>query len=298
MKLKEIKICSYTIVLIFSFFSCRKIASDVIPPEFKQKLVINAFVSPDKQDNDVFVSSNIKRFGEVTGYYEPFGNISLFIQENSKEILFDTLRRDYNGTGYNFFIKNFQFKEGMTYDLKVVSDLGLEAEATCKIPEKRDFKIMVDTSYRKTTDEHGSNISILTAKIRIADPPGEANYYRILYLYEVYWPDGSVFRGTERNDWQNDHVKSDAGQDGEKFVLRSIEFQPEYLDHPVTRDSAFLRIYLLSTDKPYYDFHKSLENFSLGDAPFTEPSFIYSNVKGGLGIFASYVLDSLIYRIK
>jgi hypothetical protein len=63
-------------------------------------------------------------------------------------------------------------------------------------------------------------------------------------------------------------------------------------------DSAFLRIYLLSTDKPYYDFHKSLENFSLGDSPFSEPSFLYNNVNGGLGIFASYTLDSLIFRVK
>jgi hypothetical protein len=315
MKHKDIIFC---LLLIFTFglSSCRKVASDVDPPEFIQKLVINAFLSPDKTDNKIFISSNVKRFGELTGAYEPFGNVSLYIYENSKEIKFDTVRKDYYGTGYDYYIKNFQFKEGQTYNLKVISDLGLEAEATCKIPLKRNFQITVDTTFRKTTDDYGQKISILTAKVNITDFPGEANYYRLLYLYETYRPafpsqkhlsykdvvESPIPGWAETNAWQNDHVKSDAGRDGEKFVLRSIEFRPVYLDEPGLKwpdaDSAFLRIYLLSTDKPYYDYHKSLENFSLGDAPFTEPSFVYSNVKGGLGIFASYVLDSLIFRIK
>jgi hypothetical protein len=306
----------FCLLLIFTFYlsSCRKVATYVDPPEFIQKLVINAYLSPDKTDNKIFISSNTKRFGELTGYFEPFGNVSLYIYENSKEIQFDTIREDYFGAGYNYFIKNFKFKEGQTYNLKVISDLGLEAEATCKIPLKRDFQITVDTTFRKTTDDHGFKISLLTAKISITDFPGEANYYRLLYLYETYYPAypsqkhlsykdvvESVIPGwAEYNAWENDHVNNDIGLDGEKFILRTIEFQPVYLDQPnwSEPDSAFLRIYLLNTDEPYYDFHKSLENYSLGDSPFTEPSFLYSNINGGLGIFASYTLDSLIFRLK
>jgi hypothetical protein len=138
----------------------------------------------------------------------------------------------------------------------------------------------------------------------------------MVYIYETYHPafpykkqlsyeeafedvEPVVPSSAEPNAWQKDRVKNDIGLDGKKFIIRAIEFQPVYLDHPYREpDSAFLRIYLLSTDKPYYDLHKSLENPSLGDAPFTEPSFLYSNVKGGLGIFASYTLDSLIFRVK
>jgi hypothetical protein len=179
--------------------------------------------------------------------------------------------------------------------------------------DKRDFQITVDTSFIKTTDKYGMSVSILNAKISITDFPGEANYYRLLYLYEAYRPGfphtknisikdvvEPVIPGVaEYNPWQNDHVSNDAGRDGKKFIIRSIEFQPVHLDYEGSSpDSAFLRVYLLSTDKPYYDFHKSAENFSLGDGPFTEPTLLYSNVSGGLGIFASYTLDSLIYRIK
>lgn len=311
MKYRNIIFCLF---LILNLSSCRKVASDVDPPEFIQKLVVSAYLSPDQTDNKIFISSNIKRFGEINGNFEPFGNAYLYIYENSKEIQFDTVRENYLGTGYNYLIKNFKFKEGQTYNLKVISDIGPEAEATCKIPIKRDFRITVDTTFKKTTDEYGSKISLLTAKISITDFPGEPNYYRLLYLYETYHPafspkkhlsykdavESHVPGWAEYNAWQNDRVKNDIGLDGKKFILRTIEFQPVSLDYISWSDpdSAFLRIYLLSTDKPYYDFHKSLENFSLGDAPFTEPSFLYNNVKGGLGIFASYTLDSLIFRVK
>jgi hypothetical protein len=302
------------LILIFNLSSCRKVASDVDPPEFVQKLVVNAYLSPDKLINKIFISSNQKRFGELNGSFEPFGNVSLYIYENSKEVEFDTVRENYLGRGYNYWIKNFKFKEGQTYNLKVISDLGLEAEATCTIPLKRNFQITVDTTFRKTTEEHGLKISLLTAKISITDFPGEANYYRLFYLYDTYYPatphkknlsykdavESDVPWTAEFNPWQNDRVSNDLGLDGKKFILRTIEFQPVYLDQQGWSgpDSAFLRIYLLSTDKPYYDFHKSLENYSLGDAPFTEPSFLYSNIKGGLGIFASYTLDSMIFRLK
>lgn len=301
-------------ILTLNLSSCRKVASDVDPPEFIQKLVLNAYLSPDKKDNKIFISSNIRRFGELNGNFEPFGNASLYIYENSKEIQLDTARENYYSTGYNYRIKNFQFKEGQTYNIKVISDLGLEAEATCKIPLKRDFQITVDTTFRKTTDDHGQSISILTAKVSITDFPGEANYYRLLYLYETFYPTSSHKKHlsyteavesdipgyAEYNGWENDRVSNDIGLDGKKFIIRSIEFQPVYLDQPgwLEPDSTFLRVYLLSTDKPYYDFHKSLENFSLGDSPFSEPSFLYSNVNGGLGILASYTLDSLIFRLK
>jgi hypothetical protein len=180
MKSRNIILCLH-LIFAFSFYSCRKIASNVDPPEFRQKLVINAFLSPDKKENIISISSNQKRFGELHGYYEPFGDVNLLLYENSREIHPDTTRLNLLDTmhfdaGYKFTIKYFKFKEGNTYHIKAISDIGLEAEATCKIPERRDFRITVDTSSRKTTDEHGMKLTILNARISITDFPGEANY--------------------------------------------------------------------------------------------------------------------------
>ncbi len=48
-----------------------------------------------------------------------------------------------------------------------------------------------------------------------------------------------------------------------------------------------LSIYLLTTDRHYYEYHRSLSRYQFTTG-LEDPVKIYSNVKGGLGIFASY----------
>jgi hypothetical protein len=85
---------------------------------------------------------------------------------------------------------------------------------------------------------------------------------------------------------------NDKGIDGKRS---KIQLSNIYLNN---YDSAFLKIYLLNTDKPYYDYHKSIEKYQSGETPFTEASPIYSNIKDGLGIFAAYTYDSIVIRLK
>jgi hypothetical protein len=287
----------YSFLIIAFFSSCKKDASNVDMPEFIQKININAFISPDLPENVIFVSSTKPRFGELKGI-ERIGNLSLNFYEDSKLIPLDTIREIKENVGYYFHIRNFKFKEDHTYHLKVISDLGLEAEASCKVPLKRDFKIKVDTILRNTLDEYGIKMSTLVIKTSITDFPDETNYYRLLYSYDSYL-NGNPVRLDLHLDL-GDLMKNDIGAEGKEIFLRSLELDPQFINSPywTKSDSALLKIYLLSTDKPYYNFHTSLRNYSMGDTPFTEPSFLYSNVQGGVGIFASYVVDSLIYRLK
>jgi uncharacterized protein (DUF1919 family) len=86
---------------------------------------------------------------------------------------------------------------------------------------------------------------------------------------------------------------NDEKQDGKRIYANSLTvFEPE------RSDSSFLVFYLLSTDKDYYTYHQSLNKYSGGEDPFTETSPVYSNVSGGLGIFAAYTIDSITLRIK
>jgi hypothetical protein len=41
-----------------------------------------------------------------------------------------------------------------------------------------------------------------------------------------------------------------------------------------------------------------LNEFDRSDNPFSEAKPVYSNIKGGLGIFTSYTMDSLRFRLK
>lgn len=309
MKLARLFLWITFLPLIMS--SCNKDASYVSLPEFRKKLNINAFISPDQTDNYIFVSSNKARYGEQTTT-DSIGNIRIFIYENSKEVSFTTRIETMEHFGKKFHIENFSFKEGQTYNIKIISDLGLQTEATCKVPLKRNFQITVDTSYKVTNDEY-NRFSNLTVKVSVMDIPDEINYYRLLFIYETNKAEFKEFRHysfaniiqsdipwmTLFNSNLNDIMYSDVGLEGKEILLRTIEFQPVSLNFPHPEPtSALLRIYLLSTDKPYYDFHRSLLNYLEGESLFSEPSFLYSNIKGGTGIFASYVMDSLTYQIK
>jgi hypothetical protein len=51
-----------------------------------------------------------------------------------------------------------------------------------------------------------------------------------------------------------------------------------------------IRAYLLSTDEAYFRYHRTLnqQRKSSADDPFSEPVLIYSNLTGGLGVFAAF----------
>ncbi|MFN2396628.1 MAG: DUF4249 family protein [Bacteroidales bacterium] len=53
-------------------------------------------------------------------------------------------------------------------------------------------------------------------------------------------------------------------------------------------DSVFA--YAMQTDYHYYQFHRSAERYFDADEgfPLAEAVYIYSNIRGGLGVFAGY----------
>jgi hypothetical protein len=298
-------------VILFYFSSCTKNAledSYARLPDFNRKLVIIAFISPDQNSNRITISTTLQRFGVRT--FADIKPLKLSLYEDLNEVKIDTICKTLNSTEFNYYINNFKFKEGRSYTIRVESESGLEAEATCIIPVKRNFDLKVDTTSRMIINEFGNHLLLRNAKISIKDFAGEKNYYRLLFYQETF-KSGKGEMTTKLlsenpitpawNPDDGDVMHNDNGFDGQRIVLRSIEFNPinvslNSMDNEI--DSSFLRVYLLSTDKPYYDFHLSFHNYTTGDDPFAEPTFIYSNIKGGVGIFASYIVDSLIFKLK
>jgi hypothetical protein len=87
---------------------------------------------------------------------------------------------------------------------------------------------------------------------------------------------------------------TDKGSDGKEISQRTEGTYGYYS----TPDSIFMKIYLLNTEKSYYQFHQSLLKYNDGTVPFSEVSPLFSNITGGLGIFSAYTVDSIVIRIK
>lgn len=60
-----------------------------------------------------------------------------------------------------------------------------------------------------------------------------------------------------------------------------------------------LHAYLLHTDEHYFLYHRSVRNASYSqDNPFAEPVLVYTNVEGGLGVFAAYNRTTQVVKLK
>ena len=271
--------------LLFILSSCEKDAKNIKEPDFNPKLVLSSFISPNEASTNITINSSQKIYGDISEKTQA-GELSILFSDGSKEIGLGT-------TANNITISRdlMAIVAGKTYKLTVNNDKGLKAEASCTVPAERDFKIKIDTLTKFISGGWGT-YSQFSADLTITDYPGESNYYRFygtqqFYQDGYYWEVPVIYE----TDYQ-DYMFDDSGRDGKTFLAESIGL------YPSSNDSSFLKIYLLNTDKAYYDFHNSLTNYSGGDDPFTEVSPIYSNVEGGLGIFSAYTVDSLIFRIK
>ncbi|MFM7813194.1 MAG: DUF4249 family protein, partial [Flavobacteriales bacterium] len=85
---------------------------------------------------------------------------------------------------------------------------------------------------------------------------------------------------------------------GEGFIQSDGTSSPIYHEQQVTYYGDFgapqaWKVYVVLGDESYYRYHKSISNSGY-EGPFDEPTLVYSNVEGGLGVFGGFrqiVLD-------
>jgi hypothetical protein len=310
-------------VLILSLtVSCEKDVVNIKHPEFNYKLVISGYLSPDEKNHYISVTTNGPIYYDRILDYNP-GLFSATLSDGSKEISLRPLfhkfyRYSFNDStsnisdvpnssfnipgvpdssimGFIFKSSELSIEEGNTYVLKVESDKGLFAEASCTVPFKKNLFPELDTvSITYTYSYDNSKYTLKQSDFYFTDIKGEENYYGV--FSELTWPNPPYTYSKTQNKILVDskyNCFNDKGIDGNRLKIPLEPFSVSFL-----HDSTYFKIYLLNTDRPYYDYHKSIENYQSGEIPFTEASPIYSNVKGGLGIFAAYTYDSIVIRLK
>jgi hypothetical protein len=185
---------------------------------------------------------------------------------------------------------------GSNYSLTVSSDLGLKADAVCTIPHKRAFSIETDTFSVPVNNPWAGEKRRIELKIAVRDIAGENNYYRIKargYGYFRHQQSNETIR-FNRELMITEDLFTDKGLDGSRIIVVTEHGMQQFFDS----DSSFVVITLYNTENSYYLYHKSLRNYKDGRSPFAEPTPIFTNVTGGLGIFSSYTVDSTVVRIK
>jgi hypothetical protein len=286
MNLQKSKYCIFILVLTL-LISCEKEVKNGNIPEFEQKLVVSSFISPGDAVSYIAVSSNRRIYGEL-GIIETLGDLTGYLSDDTGEIPLERTT-----SGFKFRPEDMKIEAGKTYKLRVISSKGLTAEASCSVPLNRNLELTIDTLRVTATYPDRYTGTSLMAKISITDYPGEDNYYRLYCKQEVYKRKNKLLAYTRQYTGFKNEFFSDKEMDGKNIEITSLG-----LNYVSVLDSSVYRIYIFNTTKAYYDYHISINNYSGGDDPFTEVSPVYTNITGGLGIFAAYTVDSLIFRLK
>ncbi|MBK9390923.1 MAG: DUF4249 domain-containing protein [Bacteroidetes bacterium] len=269
---------------------CDKELNKVDLPEFVSKLVVTSFISPSDSLSFIKVEANQPIYGDLSVRNSP-GNLAVYISDGKTEIKLDTV----NG-GFSFDNSRMTINYGKSYSIRVESDKGINATASCTVPFNANFNLRVDTFSVFHAEPQGYNDwREMKVKVSFTDPAETENFYRTLGTWVAYMTfPGSTepYKHTEYI-WFKQGLLTEAskGQNGE--IVNITDFNGFSF-----ADSAFLNITLLNTEKSYYQYHKSLQNYSNGDDFFTEPKPVFSNIEGGFGVFTSYTKETVTIRLK
>jgi hypothetical protein len=267
----------YCLIIGVTLPSCEKDAQ-VKLPTIEPKLVVSSFISPQDSLIQVAVSLSSPLYNNpnISNKYEPLLNATVTINNatNSYNLNYDSILERY-------VIDSFQLKiiGGTSYYLKVKAPNGKFAEAKTTIP------LLNNTLTYTVANNTSWNYSYFLEGCWIDNDVNNKNNYRFEVAYTSYfvtegYTNNGNFSDTTKT-WQSDKIiKNDTE---ENIFKEKLNFNYSIYRH----DTVFA---LLSTiSKEYIDYINKIDltanSFS---SPFSEPVQMYTNVKGGFGIFASY----------
>ncbi len=262
---------------LFLFVSCEQDANVDIPLT-PPKLSVSCYITPQDSiirakvtlSNPVFGTTSMNPNGEVTD-----ATVTLFGNSTSTQLV-------YNSTTeyYEVLASVFPIIGGNDYRLAVTDPSGRRAEGSTSVPltPPAGFQCSVTDSVYQYDPFYEQGESKFTYSF--ADPGGINNYYRLV-IYNVHVDGFSGDTTLQRSGWD---IFSDDNADGTTISKSTTMY---YYNYMASGDSLIAYdVWLISGNYDYHRFHTSIYNYSGGEDPFSEPSMIYSNIEGGLGIFA------------
>lgn len=255
------------------FTACDTMVTNVTPPDVDPELVVYSFLSPEDEYILVEVRRTMPIFkGSRSGNDTVVNATVKIFQGGTQQII------PHIGKGqYRIDQSIFPILPGQTYRIEVTTPMGEAVTGSTKIPTNVVTVDSVNLSEQR--GPFGFNVDLL--QIKWIDIPAEKNYYQVYTSYasnpiDTFFNDSGTFQ-----DIDNQVIADDLSRNN----IMTISVQT-FLGM-VTGDTTKVDVVLANTDEAYYRYHTLRLNYS-GNNPFSEPTVMFNNVSGGLGVIASY----------
>lgn len=240
---------------------------------YTEQLVIESFISPQDTLIEVRVMKTAPSVGKVDRTVNTRiltdARVELSNGTNTVRLPFGTYITvgKHSVSGYFLKTSKFPIESGQTYTLRVSVPSGLSAQAQCTVPVRNLTLNQVEVK-RGTSLQEGKQLP--TVQIRVKDAAGITNRYSVVIHQTApkrYPTVTEYLTDNNRNgDWLSTPEANLPVKPGDRFEL-----------------------FLATTDVPYYEYNTTIKkNRDSHSNPFAEPQPLYSNVSGGLGVFAAY----------
>ncbi len=269
-------------MLIPILFSCEKDA-DIEIPNSEPQLVVANFISPNEDSVRLKLTWSTPIYNYSSNPYshgpESEPNANVIIQKGGIDypLQFDPLAETYISTVPNFAV-------GDEVNLKISLEGQPNITSKCTIPPAPKY-ILEYEGLKEIVYPDGWSEYYFQYKFTCKDI-GDNNYYRVNFM-RYYRLINTPYYGSMYNEGNELFELSE----NESVTIRLSFYKDS--SQPITYDS--LKSFVLKCDENYYKYHLSIQNYQ-GDDFFVEPSIIYHNVEGGLGVFGAYnmVTDTTI----
>ncbi|MFW5793457.1 MAG: DUF4249 domain-containing protein [Bacteroidota bacterium] len=281
-------------LIVFVLFSCEDLVTDIDFPDSDPKIVVNSFISP--ADTAVMVMLTwSKPINSNESYWVPeiIDNATVKIAETGES--YSRLHYYPERKFYSLSTNDFPIEAGKNYSLKVELPDGQIAESECFVPFINESLNLLDTGTVVLNEwEEVFRVEYSFTHTGVNESYYYTNAYRDRKV--LNYNNGEWFTETEEFWIIYGENFIQATEDEEKDYLIKAEiynYDEEFdFEGKIKEEELYLHILLLTTDEHYYKYHKDLEYYYPDDL-FSESVHVYSNIKGGLGIFAGYNMHKL-----
>lgn len=272
----------------FLLLSCTKEAK-VKLPETKPLPVMYSYICPTDSvirlklmsSSPLYSSNEINVLAAVSD-----GDVRISSAQGTAQLIFNQ-----NTKYYELKTSAYPILPGQVYKMTVTTSNGEVATADTQVPFT---SVPINTVTVEPITENNQTSDRI--KVSFTDEPGRVNYYRIAALNAFAY---TFQADTLAIETRINELYSDLNHDGENVSLTGRFYDRS--DSSEYYSTEYYDVFLYNCSESYYKFYKSLKNYSgsgISIPPPAEPTFIYTNVKGGFGCFGAYTRSMLRFKKK